>query len=179
MINNDKVRNVQKKFPIIQGLSSTETLGKIHLKNLYSSWNGENVNDIKAKHKHNPYTVRIGTPYTDNQLKSDRLYFISHYLAYNPITQGIEHRDIVSRRVMEKFYVGQTTEEGDYPNSKLYVDGSIMTQDIFLTKSRKLKQQSLTRIVLDLIDTVDQLTKEVTQLKAKVKTKPIYRKDFT
>ena len=55
MINNDKVRNVQRKFPIIEGMANGETLGKIRLKNLYPKWNGENVNDIKAKHDKNPY----------------------------------------------------------------------------------------------------------------------------
>lgn len=179
MINNDKVRNVQKKFPRIEGIPNNQTLGKIRLKNLYPQWNGENVNDIKAKHKANPYAVRIGTPGTDERLRNDRIYFISHYLSFNPITQNIESRDVVSRRVMDKLYIGQTTEELYYPDSKLYVDGSIMAKDIFLTKSNKLKEQSLTRVVSNLLDKVDQLTKEVAQLKAKVKTKPIYRKDFT
>lgn len=179
MINNSKVRNVQKAFPILEGVQNPNTLGKIKLKNIYPQWNGENVNDIKDKHDTNPYIVRIGTTQTDDQLRSDRLYFISHYLSYNPITQGIEHRDIISRRVMDKLYIGQTTEEAYHPNARLYVDGSIMAHDMFFTKSNKLKQQSITRVVLDLLDKVDQLTKEVAQLKAKVKTPPIYRKDFT
>ncbi len=178
MINNSKVRNVQRRFPTIEAIPNNQTLGKIKLKNLYPKWNGENVNDIKAKHKHNPYEVRIGTPNTDNQLRSDRMYFISHYLSFNPITQGIESRDIVSRRVMDKLYVGQTTEELYYPNSKLFVDGTIVAKDIFLTRNEKNKEQSLTRLVTNLLDRVDQLTKEVAQLKAKVKTQPIYRKDF-
>ena len=177
MINNSKVRNVQKKFPPIEGLANGETLGKIRLKNLYPKWNGENVNDIKAKHDKNPYLVRIGTPGTDNQLKNDRIYFISHYLSYNPITQDIEDRDIITRRVMDKLYVGQTTLEGNYDNYKMFVDGNIVANDMFLTQSDKISKTSLTKLVVKLLDRVDQLSKEVAQLKVKTKTKPIYTKD--
>ena len=128
MINNNKVRNTQVPFKPIEGLATGETLGKIRLKNIYTSWNGESVFDIKAKHDTNPYLVRIGTPNTDDKLRSDNIYFISHYLAYNPITQHLEDK-------------------------------------------------SVSNIITKLIDRVDQLTKEVVQLKAKVKTQPIYTKD--
>ena len=177
MINNDKVRNVQRKFPIIEGMANGETLGKIRLKNLYPKWNGENADEIKAKHDKNPYLVRIGTPNTDQRLRGDRLYFVSHYLSFNPITQDIETRDIISRRVMDKMYIGQTTLEGEYQNYKLFVDGNVVAKDLYLTSSDQTKDTSLTKLVVRLLDKVDQLSKEVVQLKAKLKTRPIYTKD--
>jgi len=177
MINNDKVRNTQIPFKPIEGLATGETLGKIRLKNIYTSWNGESVFDIKAKHDTNPYLVRIGTPNTDDKLRSDNIYFISHYLAYNPITQDLENRDIISRRVMEKLYVGQSTQEGEYDNYNVFVNGSAVLEDLYLYKNENLKDKSLSNVITRLLDRVDQLTKEVAQLKAKVKTQPIYTKD--
>lgn len=177
MINNDKVRNVQKKFPVIEGLPNGETLGKIRLKNLYPKWNGENVNEITQKHKKNPYLVRIGTPNIDNALKNDRIYFISHYLSFNPMSQEIETRDIISRRVTNKMYIGQTSLEMEYKDCSLFVADSMMTKDIYLTASDQLRHTSLTRHVLQLMEKVDRLSKEVIQLKAKLKTRPIYTKD--
>ena len=177
MINNDKVRNTRIPFKPIEGLATGETLGKIRLKNIYTSWSGESVADIKAKHNTNPYLVRIGTPNTDAKLRSDNIYFISHYLAYNPITQDLENRDIISRRVMEKLYVGQSTLEGEYDQCDMIVNGSAVLEDLYLYKNENIKDKSLTNIITKLLDRVDQLTKEVAQLKAKVKTKPIYTKD--
>tara|TARA_R110002126_G_scaffold158475_1_gene305846 strand:- start:156 stop:704 length:549 start_codon:yes stop_codon:yes gene_type:complete len=177
MINNSKVRNVQVSYPIIEGLTNPETLGKIRLKNLYPQWNGESVNIIKDKHEKNPYAVRIGTPKTDANMRDDRIYFISHYLSYNPITQDLENRDIISRRIMDKLYVGQTTLEANYKDCKVFIDGSMALSDIYLTKSEKLEQTSLTRLVLNLMDKVDQLSKEVSKLKVKPKQNPIYTKD--
>ena len=177
MINNSKVRNTRVPFKPIEGLATGETLGKIRLKNIYTSWNGESVADIKAKHDTNPYLVRIGTPNTDERLRSDNIYFISHYLAYNPITQDLENRDIISRRIMEKLYVGQSTQEGEYKDCDMYVNGSAVLEDLYLYKNENIKDKSLTSIITKLLDRVDQLTKEVAQLKAKVKTKPIYTKD--
>ena len=177
MINNSKVRNTQTSFKPIEGLATGETLGKIRLKNIYTSWNGESVSDIKAKHTTNPYLVRIGTPNTDSKLRSDNIYFISHYLAYNPITQNLENRDIISRRITEKLYVGQSTLEGEYDECQMVVNGSAVLEDLYLYKNENLKDKSVSNIITKLIDRVDQLTKEVVQLKAKVKTQPIYTKD--
>ena len=177
MINNDKVRNVRVPFKPIEGLATGESLGKIRLKNIYTSWNGESVADIKAKHDTNPYLVRVGTPNTDNRLRSDNIYFISHYLAYNPITQDLENRDIISRRVMDKFYVGQSTLEGEYDECNMVVNGSAVLEDLYLYKHENLKDKSISSVIAKLLDRVDQLTKEVAQLKAKVKTQPIYTKD--
>lgn len=176
MINNDKVRNVQVNFSPITGLSSNGTLGKIKLNNLYTQWNGENVNEIKSKHKNNPYQVRIGTPNTDERLKQDRIYFISDYLSYNPITQDIEKRDIISRRMMEKVYIGQTTQEAEYKDYKLFVDGNVVAEDIVLKKVGSIQGVPLTKVISKLIDKVDAQSKEIQQLKAQLKSKPIYSK---
>ena len=177
MINNSKVRNTQVPFKPIEGLATGEALGKIRLKNIYTSWNGESVADIKAKHNTNPYLVRLGTPNTDEKLRSDNIYFISNYLSYNPLTQGLEKRDIISRRVMDKFYVGQSTLEGEYDQCQMVVNGSAVLEDLYLYKHDSIKDKSVSNIITKLIDRVDQLTKEVVQLKAKVKTQPIYTKD--
>lgn len=177
MINNNKVRNSTTPFKPIEGLANGDTIGKIRLKNIYTSWNGESVADIKTKHDTNPYLVRIGTPNTDEKLRSDNIYFISNYLAYNPITQGLEKRDIISRRVMDKFYVGQSTLEGEYNDCSMVVNGSAVLEDLFLYRNESIKDKSVSSIITKLIDKVDMLTKEVAQLKAKAKQQPIYTKD--
>ena len=102
MINNGAIQNVTKPFPAIQGLRNEHTLGKILIKNIYQSWNGENIVQIKNKHETNPYSLRIGMPGTDNELKNDSLYFILHYLSYNPITKDIEKRELVPYRNTER-----------------------------------------------------------------------------
>lgn len=177
MITNNKVRNVQKSFPPIQGLVTGETLGKIRLKNLYPNWNGENVNEINNKHTTNPYSVRIGTPNTDAQLRSDRIYFISHYLSYNPLSQDIETRDVITRRVMGRLHVGQTTAEGDYKDYQAFIAGNLVAQDVYLTNADSIKNTPLTKLIINLMDKIDQLTKEVAQLKVNQQTRHIYTKD--
>ena len=177
MITNNKVRNVQKSFPPIQGLVTGETLGKIRLKNLYPNWSGENTQEIKSRHNTNPYLVRIGTPSTDAQLQSDRIYFISHYLSYNPLSQDVETRDIITRRVMGKFHVGQTTAEGDYKDYEAFIAGNLIAQDIYLTNNDSIKSIPLTKLIVNLINKVDQLSKEVAQLKVIKQTRHIYTKD--
>ena len=62
-------------------------------------------------------------------------------------------------------------------NYKMFVDGNIVANDMFLTQSDKISKTSLTKLVVKLLDRVDQLSKEVAQLKVKTKTKPIYTKD--
>jgi len=176
MINNDKVRNVQVPFSPISGLSLNGTLGKIKLNNLYTQWNGENVNDIKSKHKKNPYQVRIGTPNTDQQLKQDRIYFITDYLSYNPLTQDVEKRDIIARRLMEKVYIGQTTQEAEYKDYSLFVNGNVVVEDLILKKDSNVGGVPLTKLLSKLIAKVDQQSKEIQQLKAQLKTEPIYSK---
>lgn len=176
MINNDKVRNVQVPFSPITGLSLNGTLGKIRLNNLYTQWNGESVNDIKNKHKNNPYQVRIGTPNTDEQLKRDRIYFVTDYLSYNPLTQDIEKRDIIARRLMDKVYIGQTTQEAEYKDYSLFVNGNIVAEDLILKKGGDLNGVTLTKLLSRLIAKVDQQSKEIQQLKAQLKNQPIYSK---
>jgi hypothetical protein len=176
MINNDKVRNVQVPFSPISGLTMNGTLGKIRLNNIYTQWSGESVKDIKLKHKSNPYQVRIGTPNTDQQLKQDRIYFISDYLSFNPISQDIEKRDIIARRLMEKVYIGQTTQEAEYKDYSLFVDGNVVAEDLILKKEGDIQGVPLTKLLNRLIAKVDQQSKEIQQLKAQLKNEPIYSK---
>ena len=176
MINNDKVRNVQVPFSPISGLTMNGTLGKIRLNNIYTQWNGESVKDIKLKHKSNPYQVRIGTPNTDQQLKQDRIYFISDYLSFNPISQDIEKRDIIARRLMEKVYIGQTTQEAEYKDYSLFVNGNVVAEDLILKKEGDIQGVPLTKLLNRLIAKVDQQSKEIQQLKAQLKNEPIYTK---
>ena len=75
-----------KPFPAIQALKNEHALGKILIKNVYQQWKGENIEQIKRSHEGNPYSLRIGMPRVDSELKGDALYFILHYLSYNPIT---------------------------------------------------------------------------------------------
>ena len=176
MINNEKVRNVQVPFSPISGLTMNGTLGKIRLNNIYTQWNGESVKDIKLKHKSNPYQVRIGTPNTDQQLKQDRIYFISDYLSFNPISQDIEKRDIIARRLMEKVYIGQTTQEAEYKDYSLFVNGNVVAEDLILKKEGDIQGVPLTKLLNRLIAKVDQQSKEIQQLKAQLKNEPIYSK---
>ena len=176
MINNSRIRNVRHPFPILETLHTTETLGKVRLKNLYLNWNGENIEEIRAKHEKNPYTIRVGTPATDEKMKGDRIYFILHYLSFNPIDKKIEIRDLVTRRITEKLFIGQTTQEGEYKDYKMFVDGNIIADDIFSKKYPSLKDKPLAKLVLDLMNKVDKQTIEIQQLKAQIKNSPIYKK---
>jgi hypothetical protein len=78
---------------------------------------------------------------------------------------------------MDKFYVGQSTLEGEYEECNVVVNGSAVLEDLYLYKHENLKYKSVSSIITKLLDRVDRLTKEVAQLKAKVKTQPIYTKD--
>ena len=89
MINNKTIQNTKKSFSAIKGLRNEHMLGKILIKNIYQTWNGENITQIKQNHTDNPYTLRIGTPTTDRELKNDSVYFVIHYMSYNPITKDI------------------------------------------------------------------------------------------
>ena len=134
------------------------------------------MKDIKLKHKSNPYQVRIGTPNTDQQLKQDRIYFISDYLSFNPISQDIEKRDIIARRLMEKVYIGQTTQEAEYKDYSLFVNGNVVAEDLILKKEGDIQGVPLTKLLNRLIAKVDQQSKEIQQLKAQLKNEPIYSK---
>lgn len=177
MINGSKIRNCTVPFPVIQGLATTETLGKIRLKNIYQSWKGESIAEIREQHNDNPYTVRTGTPVVDEQLRNDRIHLISHYLAFNPLAKTLEIRDLISRRITDKLYIGQTTQEGEYSDYKLFVDGNVVADDLFLKNYNNIKDIPIGRLLVDLIARVERQSLEIQQLKVKVANQHIYTKN--
>jgi hypothetical protein len=149
------------------------TLGKMYIKNLYQSWNGENIEQIKQRHEQNPYSLRIGLPSTDQQLKNDAVYFILHYLAYNPVTKDIERREIIPLRNTEKVYIGHSLDEKVYKDYRLFVEGNAVVDDIYLRKS--LGQQSVGRLLTTIVDRMEKLQMEVVELKRQLQSKHIYK----
>lgn len=176
MINNRKIRNCTVSFPPTQGLMATESLGKIRLKNIYQAWNGENIAQITQRHEANPFSVRTGTPVIDEQLRQDSIYLVTHYIAFNPLAKKIEIRDLVSRRVTDKLYVGQTTQEGEYTDYRMFVDGNAVVDDIYLKKHKSIKDISVGKLLIDLISRVERQSIEIQQLKIKLAEQHIYTK---
>ena len=176
MINNSKIRNCTVSFPPIQGLVNSESLGKIRIKNIYQSWNGESIAEIRQKHDNNPYTLRTGTPLIDDQLKNDRIHMVTHYMAFNPLAKTIEIRDLLPRRITDKLFVGQTTQEGEYSNYRVFVDGNIVADDVYLKKYESIKDIPLGRLMIDLISKVERQSAEIQQLKLKLSEQHIYTK---
>lgn len=176
MINNSKIRNCTVPFPAIQGLVNSESLGKIRIKNIYQSWNGESIAEIRQKHNNNPYTLRTGTPLIDDQLKNDRIHMVTHYMAFNPLAKTIEIRDLLPRRITDKLFVGQTTQEGEYSNYRVFVDGNIVADDVYLKKYDSIKDIPLGRLMIDLIAKVERQSAEIQQLKLKLSEQHIYTK---
>jgi hypothetical protein len=175
MINNEVIRNCTAPFPVIQGLLNEHALGKILIKNIYQGWQGENIKQIKDKHENNPYSLRIGMPSTDDQLRSDAMYFILHYLSYNPITKSIEKRDLISYRNMERVYIGQSIDEKAHSDYRLFVDGNIIASDIYFKNQDANKNVSVNQLINNLIHRVEKLQAEVFDLKRQTKERHIYR----
>jgi len=175
MVNNSRIQNCKINFPAVEGLGLTETLGRVRIKNIYQSWNGESINQIKDRHESNPYTLRIGIPAIDERLKGDSIYFILDYLSYNPLTKDVEKRQLVPLRNMEKLYVGQSLQESEYKDYRLFVDGNVVVDDIFLKKYESLKDQSIGKLLINLTNTVEKLKLEVINLKRQLKPQHIYK----
>lgn len=175
MINNSRIQNCKTNFPAIQGLGLSEAMSKVRIKNVYQTWQGESMNVIRDRHESNPFTLRIGVPTEDERLKNDSIYFILQYLSYNPITKDVEKRQLVPLRNMEKIYIGQSLDEKLYKDYKLFVDGNVVAEDVYLKKYESIKDQPLGRIVVDLIETVNKLKIEVAQLKRKQNQQHIYK----
>lgn len=176
MINNSKIRNCTVPFPAIQGLTNSESLGKIRLKNIYQKWNGESISEITSHHDSNPFTLRTGTPLIDSQLRNDSMYLVTHYMAFNPLSKNIEVRDLLSRRITDKLYVGQTTQEGEYLDYRVFIDGNIVVDDVYLKKHESLKSIPLGKLLVDLISKVERQSAEIQQLKIKLSEQHIYTK---
>ena len=113
-------------------------------------------------------------PSTDEQLKNDAIYFILHYLSYNPLTKDIEKREIVPYRNMEKLYVGQSLEEKSYIDYKVFIDGNIVADELYLKKYTELKDTPIGELLLELINKTDKLQLEVINLKRQLNKDTIY-----
>lgn len=177
MINTGNIRNCTIPFPAIQGMVNEHALGKIKLKNIYQSWQGENILQIRDKHEQNPYSLRIGMPSTDKQLKGDAIFFILHYLSYNPMTKNVEMREIIPYRNMEKVYIGQSLDENVYSDCKLFVDGDIVADDLYFKKHEAIRDIPLGKLVMNLIDKTEKLQVEVANLRRQLNNKHIYNQD--
>ena len=173
MINNSTIRNSTTSFPAIQGLINNQVLGKILIKNIYQKWQGESIEQIKQKHENNPYSLRIGTPNTDNQLRGDCMYFIPNYLAYNPFTKNIEKRELTDYRNTQTVYIGQSIDEQLYKDYKLFVNGNVVCDDIYL-KNTNMSQTPLSQLVISLINKVEKLQAELVEIKRQTKNANIY-----
>lgn len=177
MINNNVIRNCTTSAPIVQSLLNEHALGKIEIKNLYQQWNGENIEQIRERHNDNPFTLRIGIPSTDNQMAKDPIYFILHYLSFNPLTKDIEMRHIIPHRNTNKIYIGQSVDEKYYKDYRLFVDGTAVVGDLYLKNQQSLRDIPLSKIVVNLISKVEKLQQEVIDLKRQLSTKDTYKQD--
>ncbi len=172
MIANKTIQNVTKPFPIVQALRNEHALGKILIKNVYQQWKGESIQQVKQLHENNPYSLRIGMPKIDDELRGDAMYFILHYLSYNPITKDIEKRELIPYRNMEKLYIGQSIQEKEYSDYRLFVDGKAVMQDLHLTNIDQ--NQSITQLIVNLTNKVEKLQAEVINLRRQLNSSHIY-----
>jgi hypothetical protein len=176
MINSKTIQNCKQPFPAIEGMVNDMVLGKIVIKNVYQNWLGENIEQIRQKHETNPYSLRIGMPAIDKQLKSDPVYFILHYLSYNPLTKDVEKRELIPYRNMEKIYVGQSIDEQEYTNFKAFFNGNVIADELFLKRYDDIAKVPVGKILLDLMERVKKLEKEVSTYKKQANNNPIYQK---
>ena len=176
MIPNSKIQNVKVPFPAIEGMSYSPLLDKIRISNLYQQWNGQTIGEIANSHQDNPFTLRIGLPHVDEQLKNDRVFFITNYKSYNPITKQIEERQIIPYRNTETIYIGQTTEEQEYKNYSLFAKENIVADDLYLKKFASIKDKSISELIINLVEKVNKLQVKVNQLTAIIQQNPtIYK----
>lgn len=152
-----------------------QLLGKVEMRNLYPGWSGESFADVQSKqYSSNPYTIRVGLPAVDQAMRTDKVYFILHYMSYNLAAKQIEIRHIVPHRNTEKIYIGQSLDEHQYANCKLLVDGDAVFEDIYLKAAPTLNQVPLTRLLIQLATRVEKLQQELSDLKRLTKLQTIY-----
>ena len=171
MINSKVIQNCTVPFPAIQGMSFSPLIKKVEIKNLYQKWQGESIHDIKQKHDENPYTLRIGLPKVDEDLKHDSIYFILSYLSYNPVTKDIENREIVTYRNTSKVIIGQSPDEYKFKQYKLFVDDNVVAKDFIFVDD----EMSIRQTIMHLVSKVQKLQDEVFYLKSQTKNETIYK----
>jgi hypothetical protein len=158
-------------MPILNIMVGAPHLEYTNLRVMYQQWNGENIQEIRSKHEDNPYTLRIGTPNTDDQLRSDRALFIQSYLSYNPITKNIEKRELIPYRNVDKVYIGdQSVEEKYFEKYTAFVNGPMVVEDLLFLESK----QSLLQVIQKLTSEIETLRSEVANLKVQTKQQHIY-----
>lgn len=168
MIISNNIKKAKVPFPSIEGIGGPSFVGKIKLKNVYQQWTGENINEITQKSENNPFNLRIGLPQMDRQMKEDRIFLFTKYLAYNPLTKEIEKRELISLRNVEKIYIGQSPEEQNYKDYRLFVDGKAVLEDIAF-KQPNANIPSLVDVINKLLIKVEKLENEIDLLKQKSK----------
>lgn len=173
MISNNIKKN-KVSFPAIEGIGGPSILGRIKIKNIYQKWVGESIVDITQRSEDNPFSLRIGLPQVDKQMKEDKIFLFTKYLAYNPLTKEIEKRELLSLRNMEKVYIGQSPEEHELKNYKLFVDGKVVLEDVIFKQPNK-NIGSLVECINKLTNRINLLEKEMEFLKQKKIISPIYK----
>jgi len=176
MINNSTIRNCQTLFPILNMPFNEQVMGKIETKNVYQRWNGESIEHIKENHVGNPFSLHIGTPATDQAMRTDKVYFILHYMSYNPLTKDIEARHLIPHRNVEKIYIGQSLDEKYYKDYRLFVDGTAVVDDIQIKSIPSLRDIPVGRVLINLISKVEALQQDVIDLKRQLRAQHTYVK---
>jgi hypothetical protein len=170
MIPTKSIKNVKVAAPILNLLVTNPYVEKAYIKTLYPQWKGETLSELREGGTSG--LIRIGTPNTDNNMRSDRLYFIQSYLSFNPVTKDVEKRELIPYRNVEKVYFGpQSLEEKSFNNYSAFVNGTIVAKDLILMDEKS----SLKDIIKKLQQNIDILTKEVLNLKAQLQKQNIYK----
>ncbi len=163
MISNN-IKKPKLIFPAVESMGGPSFLGRIKLKNIYQGWRGETFKEIVDKSHNNPFTMRIGLPQTDKQMKEDRIFLFTKYLAYNPLTKQVEKRELIPLRNVEKIYIGHSPEEHHHSDYKLFVDGKAVLEDVIF-KEPNADLGYLTKTIRVLQQKIEMLEKEVVNLK--------------
>lgn len=171
MIRNSKIRSVRESFPVLKSLTTNPYMEKVEISTICQLWNGETVGELGAKYPNNPYTLRIGLPHIDEQMKQDRIHFIQSYLSFNPITKNIEKREIIPYRNVERVYIGQSAEEEVLDDYKLFVAGNTVSKDYIIMEDGK----SLVDLVYKLTARIQKLETEMAHLKLQSLNETIYK----
>ena len=73
---------------------------------------------------------------------------------------------------MEKVYIGQSIQEKEYIDYRLFVDGKAVMQDLHLTHTNQ--NQSITQLITNLTNKVEKLQSEVINLRRQLHSSHIY-----
>lgn len=173
MMISKNIKKPKVNYPTLEGIGGPSILGRIMLKNIYQPWRGENFVEITENAVGNPFNLRIGLPQIDKQLKEDRIFLFTKYLSYNPLTKQIEKRELIALRNTEKVYIGQSPEEHQFSDYRLFVDGKIVVEDILFKQPNQIIG-SLVEKLQKLEERVQKLELELQKYKLITNNKAIY-----